>query len=157
MAARRPNHAAELEHACRWATGWLHGARRLTAPATRPEGVLLLDSGPALDLESVHTQALELALRRAGLRVLVLSAALAEDRFSRAIRALRPSVVVLCGSGAGLGVTAPPLRRALAGTNGAKLLGYRAARLVSGRNGVPELGALPREATATLIAVLERE
>jgi MerR family transcriptional regulator, light-induced transcriptional regulator len=36
LAASRENGAAELEHACRWATGWLHGARRLAASATRP-------------------------------------------------------------------------------------------------------------------------
>jgi len=157
MAARRPNHAAELEHACRWATGWLHGARRLAAAATRPEGVLLLDSGAALDPESVHTQAFELALRRAGLRVLVLSAGLAEDRFARAIRALHPSALILCGSGASLEVTGPPLRRALAGASGTKLFGYRDARLISGRNGVPQLGSAPGEATASLLAALGRE
>ena len=58
--------SAELEYACRWATGWLHGARRLAAGATRAEGVLLLDSGSPLGVESVHVQALELFLRRAG-------------------------------------------------------------------------------------------
>jgi MerR family transcriptional regulator, light-induced transcriptional regulator len=154
MASRRPNHAAELEHACRWATGWLYGARRLAAPATRPEGALLLDSGTALDPESVHTQALELALRRAGLRVLVLSAGLAEDRFARALRALRPAAIVLCGSGASLDVAGPPVRRALAGADGAKLFGYREARLVSGRRGVPELGSAPAEATEALLTAL---
>jgi hypothetical protein len=154
MASRRPNHAAELEHACRWATGWLYGARRLAAPATRPQGVLLLDSGTALDPESVHTQALELVLRRAGLRVLVLSAELAEDRFARAIRALRPSALVLCGSDSSLDVTGPALRRALNQVEGAKLFGYRAARLVSGRRGVPQLGSAPGAATASLLSAL---
>jgi DNA-binding transcriptional MerR regulator len=157
MASRRPNHAAELEHAYRWATGWLYGARRLAAAATRPEGVLLLDSGAALDLESVHTQALELALRRAGLRVLVLSAGLAEDRFARALRALQPSALVLCGSEASLDVTGAPLRRALAHANGAKLFGYRDARLIAGRRGVPQLGAAPGEATRGVLAALADE
>ena len=60
LAARRRNADAELEHACRWATGWLHGARRLAASATRDEGVLLLDSGSPLGVEAVQTQALEL-------------------------------------------------------------------------------------------------
>ena len=45
LAAERPNGEAELEYACRWATGWLHRARRLSPGATRAEGVLLLDSG----------------------------------------------------------------------------------------------------------------
>ena len=90
LAARRPHGDAELEHACRWATGWLHGARRLAASSTREEGVLLLDSGSPLGVEAVHTQALELFLRRAGLRVLLLSAGLAEGRFRSALRALTP-------------------------------------------------------------------
>jgi DNA-binding transcriptional MerR regulator/methylmalonyl-CoA mutase cobalamin-binding subunit len=154
MAARRPNHVAELEHACRWATGWLHSARRLASSATRPQGVLLLDSGTALDPESVHTQALELALRRAGLRVLVLSAGLPADRFARAIRALTPTAVVLCGSGASLDVTAPALRRARSEADGSKLLSYRAARLVSGRDGVPQLPSSPGDATAALLELL---
>ena len=112
MAERRPNGEAELEHACRWATGWLHGARRLAAGATRPEGVLLLDSGSPLGVESVHVQALELFLRRAGLRVLLLSAGLAEGRFRSALRALQPTAVVICGSEARLDVLGGPLRRA---------------------------------------------
>ncbi len=44
-AAEREGREVELEHACRWAMGWIAGARRLAPPATRPEGVLLLDSG----------------------------------------------------------------------------------------------------------------
>jgi MerR family transcriptional regulator, light-induced transcriptional regulator len=154
MAERRPNHVAELEHACRWATGWLYGARRLAAPATRPDGVLMLESGTGLDPESVHTQALELALRRAGLRVLVLSTALPDDRFARAIRALKPSALVLCGAEARLDLTGPALRRALAAVDGARLFGYRDAQLVSGRNGVPQLGPLPSEATTAILVAL---
>jgi MerR family transcriptional regulator, light-induced transcriptional regulator len=152
MAARRPNGEAELEHACRWATGWLHSARRLAPTASRPEGVLLLDAGTPLGVESVYVQALELALRRAGLRVLVLSAGLAERRFESALRALKPVAVVICGDDARLDVLAGPLRRIRrhAGSE-ARLYGYRAARLVSGREGVPSLGSEPADATAALL------
>ena len=113
------NGAAELEYACRWATGWLHRARRLTPGATRDEGVLLLDSGSPLGVESVHVQALELFLRRAGLRVLLLSAGLAEGRFRSALRALDPAAVVICGSEARLDVLGDPLR-ALRNADGAR-------------------------------------
>jgi MerR family transcriptional regulator, light-induced transcriptional regulator len=154
MAERNPNGAAELEHACRWATGWLHGARRLAAGATRPEGVLLLDTGSPLGVEAVHTQALELFLRRAGLRVLLLSAGLAEGRFRSAIRALDPRAVVICGSGAQLDVLAGPLRQLRDNEGVARLYGYRAARLVAGRDGVPSLGTEPGEATDALLAQL---
>jgi DNA-binding transcriptional MerR regulator len=153
MAERRPGGEEELEHACRWATGWLHGARRLAAGATREEGVLLLDSGSPIGVEAVHTQALELFLRRAGLRVLLLSASLAEGRFRSALRALQPRAVVICGSDARLDVLAGPLRR-LREDGTARLHGYRAARLVSGRDGVPSLGEDPAEATDALLAQL---
>jgi DNA-binding transcriptional MerR regulator len=154
MAERRPNGEAELEHACRWATGWLHGARRLAAGATRPEGVLLLDSGSPLGVESVHVQALELFLRRCGLRVLLLSAGLAEGRFRSALRALHPQAVVICGSEAQLDVLAGALRALRAEDGLVRLYGYRAARLVAGRDGVPSLGQDPAEATDALLTAI---
>jgi DNA-binding transcriptional MerR regulator len=152
LAAKRPNGEAELEHACRWATGWLHGARRLSAGATRTEGVLLLDAGSPLGIESVYTQALELFIRRAGLRVLLLSANLPEGRFQSALRALHPQAVVICGSDARLDVLAGPLRKLRADEGRASLNGYRAARLVAGRDGVPSLGDDPAQATNALLA-----
>jgi len=151
LAERRADGAAELEHACRWSTGWLHRARRLTPGASRPEGILLLDSGSPLGVEAIQVQAFELFLRRAGLRVLLLSAALAEGRFRSALRALQPEAVVICGSEARLDVLGDPLR-ALRTENGpSRLYGYRAARLVSGRNGLPSLGDEPAEATQALL------
>ena len=84
----------------RWATGWLHGARRLASAASRPAGILLLDSSRGQDAEEVHAQALDLALRRAGFRVLVLSNELGDERLERALGALDPTAIVLCGPGA---------------------------------------------------------
>jgi len=69
--AADPGKDAELEFAARWATGWLHGARRLASAASRPAGILLLDSSDGQDAEEVHTQALDLALRRAPAQVRV--------------------------------------------------------------------------------------
>src|SRR5499427_9066904 len=91
---------AELEFASRWATGWLHGARRLASTASRPAGILLLDSSRGSDAEAVHVQALDLALRRAGFRVLVLSNELGDERLERALGALDPTAIVLCGPNA---------------------------------------------------------
>lgn len=151
LSARREAQEAELEHACRWAVGWLHSARRLAPPATRAEGVLLLDSGSTVGLEAVETQALELFLRRAGLRVLLLSADLAEARFARALRALDPRAVVLCGTEARLDVLGRHLRKVLDERGPTRLYGYRAARLVSGSSGLPSLGTHPGEATDALL------
>src|SRR5919106_793762 len=53
LASERDGRDAERELAFRWATGWLHASRRVVAPASRPQGVLLFDSSPRLDLESM--------------------------------------------------------------------------------------------------------
>ena len=153
-AATRSNGEAELEYACRWATGWLHGARRLAPPASRPQGVLLLDSGPALSPEAVHAQALELCLRRSGLRALLLSADLAERRYSTALRALNPVAVIICGAEARLDILGEPLKRAMRMSNAAPF-SYRAAQLVGGRDGMPGLGSRPGEAASLLLAALD--
>ena len=98
--AADPEREAELEFATRWAMGWLHGARRLASTASRPAGILLLDSSRGSEVEAVHAQALDLALRRAGFRVLMLSDELGEERMERALGALDPTAIVLCGPGA---------------------------------------------------------
>ena len=51
LAEDREGRDAEREIAFRWATGWLHATRRVTPPASRPQGVLLFDSSARLDLE----------------------------------------------------------------------------------------------------------
>src|SRR5256714_11711421 len=102
LASDRDAREAEPEFGCRWATGWLHAQRRVAPAATPPEGVLLFDSSAVLGAEVLQVQALELALRRAGFRVLLLSVALAQERVTRAIRALDPPALVLCGADAPL-------------------------------------------------------
>jgi MerR family transcriptional regulator, light-induced transcriptional regulator len=97
LADARESREAERELALRWATGWLYASRRVVPPASRPQGVLLFDSSPRLDLESVHVQALELGLRRAGFRTLLLAFDLPPERVVRAIRALDPTAFVFCG------------------------------------------------------------
>jgi DNA-binding transcriptional MerR regulator len=94
-----PERLTEVEFGCRWAMGWLHGARRLASAASRPAGILLLETSGGHDLEAVHAQALDLALRRAGFRVLALSGELGDERLARALRALEPTAIILCGPG----------------------------------------------------------
>jgi hypothetical protein len=95
-----PEHALGL----RWGAGWLAAQRRLAPPAVLREGVLVFDAGGP---DALHVAALELALRRAGLRVLVLPIALDPTRLQRAITALDPSLVVLGGRGAALEEVGP--------------------------------------------------
>ena len=58
--------SAELGFALRWATGWLAAAKRVAPPPMRAEAVLIFDASWACDIDSLHAQALELCLRRAG-------------------------------------------------------------------------------------------
>ena len=94
--------AGEYEFSWRYAAGWLSALRRVTPPATRVEGVLLFDASIPCDLDGLHVQALELMLRRAGLRTLVLTASIEPARLGRALRALRPDALVLGGTRASL-------------------------------------------------------
>ena len=102
LAAERDGREAERELAFRWATGWMYASRRVVAPATRPQGVLLFDSSSRLDIDSLHVQALELGLRRGGFRTLLLAFDLPPERVVRAIRALDPTAFVFCGGDATL-------------------------------------------------------
>jgi DNA-binding transcriptional MerR regulator len=147
-----PDREAELEFASRWAMGWLHGARRLASRASRPAGILLLDSSRGDGAEAVHAQALDLALRRAGFRVLVLSDELPEERMERALGALDPTAIVLCGPGADTPSAVKLVRKIRAAGFDAPLFGFRASGLIG--DAVPSAGERPSAVTAMLNADL---
>ena len=155
LAHGREGREAEYELGCRWATGWLHAARRVAPPATHDEGVLLFDSSPALSAESLHVQALELALRRAGFRVLLLSVSLAQERLSRAMRALNPAALALCGSGATLDVVGRLVYGIRQLGSNAPLLEYRSSMPVTGGHRVPSLGERPTDAVRNFRTLIE--
>jgi len=149
-AAERQNRPAEFEFGCRWATGWLHRARSLAPVAWREEGVLVLESDPGPNLDSVHAQALDLTLRRGGLRVLVLSADIAGDRIGAAISALGPNAVVVCGAGGDEELRAIALRAVMRAPGSGRLYAYRAPAL----RGADPLEPSPGHAAAVLLAEL---
>ena len=149
-----PEREAELEFACRWATGWLHGARRLAPAASRPAGILLLEAGEAADVEGVHAQALDLALRRTGFRVLALSSELEDERLERALRALEPTAIVLCGPHSGDETGSELLQRIRGLGIGAPLYAFRVPDL-SADTGV-EVAEAPSEITQALNSDLRR-
>ena len=121
--------------------GWLHGARRLASAASRPAGILLLDSSRGQDAEAVHAQALDLALRRAGFRVLMLSTELGDERLERALRALDPTAIVLCGPGADTPGAVKLVRKIREVGFDAPLFGFRATGLIG--DAVPSAGESP--------------
>jgi DNA-binding transcriptional MerR regulator len=149
-----PEREPELEFASRWAMGWLHGARRLASAASRPAGVLLLDSSRGQDAEAVHAQALDLALRRAGFRVLMLSTQLGDERLERALRALDPTAIVLCGPGADTPGAVKLVRKIREVGFDAPLFGFRATGLIG--DAVPSAGESPSAVTGMLNADLRR-
>jgi DNA-binding transcriptional MerR regulator len=151
----REGREAEYELACRWATGWLHASRRVVPAATRPEGILLFDSSSRLDLDSLHVQALELAMRRAGFRVLLLSMSLAQERLSRAMRALDPAALVVCGTGATLDVVGRLVYAVRHTGSNARVYEYRESMPVAGSHAIPTLGASPIEATTNMKAIAD--
>lgn len=151
----RTGREAEYELACRWATGWMHAVKRVVPPATREEGVFLFDSSPLLDVESLQVQALELALRRAGFRVILLSIGLPQERVARAMRALEPSALVLCGNGATLDVVGRLVYTARQLGTGAPVFEYRDAMPVTGKHSIRSLGSRPSEGAENLKAVCD--
>src|SRR3954453_2907053 len=128
--AADPDREAEFEFGSRWAMGWLHGARRLASTASRPAGILLLDSSTGNDAESVHAQALDLTLRRAGFRVLMLSSELGDERLERALSALDPPALVLCGPGADTASAVKLVRKIREVGFEAPLFGFRISGLL---------------------------
>jgi MerR family transcriptional regulator, light-induced transcriptional regulator len=152
--AADPDREAELEFGARWAMGWLHGARRLASTASRPAGILLLDSSGGSQSEAVHAQALDLTLRRAGFRVLMLSSDLGDERLERALRALDPTALVLCGPGADTATAVALVRKIREAGFDAPLFGFRASGLIG--DAIPSAGALPSQVTGMLNADLRR-
>ena len=152
--AADPDREAEFEFGARWAMGWLHGARRLASTASRPAGILLLDSSRGQDVEAVHSQALDLTLRRAGFRVLMLSSELGDERLERALSALEPTALVLCGPGADTASAVKLIRRIREAGFDAPLYGFRARGLIG--DAVPSAGDQPSQVTGVLNADLRR-
>ena len=150
LADGRAGREAEYELACRWATGWLHAARRVVAAASRPQGVLIFDSSERLDFEALQVQALELGLRRAGFRTLLLAFDLPPERVVRAMRALDPTAFVFCGGEATLDVVGRLVYTVRQVGSAAPVFEYRESMPVTGEHAIPSLGAAPSEAVDRL-------
>jgi len=153
-AAEGESPTAELGFAWRWATGWLAAAKRVAPPAIRPEGILIFDASAACDIDALHAQALELCLRRAGLRTLMLTAELESSRLAHVLQALNPQLVVLTGRRSwldALGRIAYQSRR----TDGdIEILDFRGALAESDASSVPRLGTSAVGARDLLLARL---
>lgn len=145
----------EYEFAWRHASGWLSALKRLSPPASRPEGVLLFDASAPRDLDALYAQALELLLRRAGLRSLMLSPAIESSRLARALRALPPDAVVLTGRHATLDAIGHVVYAVRGVAQEAVVFDYRDAVPDTGASTVFRLGDTPIAARDVLLARLD--
>jgi DNA-binding transcriptional MerR regulator len=136
--------------AWRYATGWVAAAKRLAPPAVRQEGVMIFDASGQGSLEALHAQALELLLRRAGLRTLSLPAALHPERIGNALRALAPTAIVLAGASADLHAVAKLVFAARQTCGQIAVYDFRDAVPDTGASTVTRLGQSPLAAVEML-------
>jgi len=125
--------------AWRYASRWLSSAQRVAPPASLPTGVLIFDGADPLELDSLYVQALELFLRRAGLRVLTLPVDLQVTRLGSALRALNPAALVLAGS-CELEVVGRLVYASRVASEGVSVFDYRGALPDTGASTVKRLG-----------------
>jgi hypothetical protein len=146
----------EYGFAWRYATGWLAATQRLAPPAARSEGVLVFDASHPPEAEALQAQALELVLRRSGLRTLTLTADSDPSRLSHAITALDPRAVVLTGHGASLDALGRLVftARRVAGEDVA-ILDYRDAIPHTGSSTVEVLPGTPLAAREAILMRLD--
>jgi DNA-binding transcriptional MerR regulator len=155
-AQSQPDHnTAEYEFGWRQATGWLSAQRRLAPPANRPEGILIFDASAACELDAVHAQALEVMLRRAGLRTLSLTPAIEPNRLGRALRALDPQAVILTGRRVSLDSIGRLVYAVRSVAREVAVFDYRGAVPDTGASTVLRLGDSPIAARDVLLSKLE--
>jgi DNA-binding transcriptional MerR regulator len=145
----------EYEFGWRYATGWLSALKRLAPPATRAAGVLVLDASSPLELDGLYAQALELMLRRAGIRTLSLSTAISPTRLARALPALDPKAVVLAGRGISLDALGRLVYSVRSVARHAAIFDYRGAVPDTGASTVRRLGPTPLAARDQLLGQLD--
>ncbi len=146
---------AEYEFSWRYANGWLAALKRVSPAALRPEGILVLDASAPLDLDALYAHALEIVLRRAGVRTLLLSPALEPRRLSRALRALIPRAVVLTGRRITLDGIGRVVFAVRSVRRDAIVCDYRGAVPKTGASKVVRLGDAPLGARDVLLSHLD--
>ena len=138
--------------AWRWAWGWLAAAKRVAPPPTRTEGVLILDASATCDIDALHALALELFLRRAGVRTLMLTAEPDGGRVAHVLQVLNPQIVVLTGRRSWLDALTRIAYQSRRAGSPVDVLDFRGALAECDATTVPRLGASAIEARDRLLA-----
>jgi DNA-binding transcriptional MerR regulator len=140
----------EFCFAWRYATGWLAAAQRVAPPSTREEGILIFDASRPLDIDALYVQALELFVRRAGLRVLALPVDLDSTRVGSALRALHPQAMVLGGRNSSLEEIGRLVYATRQSGGDLHVFDYRGALPDTGASTVARIGPGPTQAVQML-------
>ena len=125
-------------------------AQRVAPPSTRDEGVLIFDASQSMDMDGLYVQALELFLRRTGMRVLTLPVELDSTRVGSALRALRPQAMVLSGHCASLDAVGRVVYATRQSGGDLQVFDYRGALPDTGASTVTRIGPGPSEAVQML-------
>jgi DNA-binding transcriptional MerR regulator len=146
----------ELGFAWRWAASWLAAAMRVSPAATRDDGIVIFDASLVGGVESLYSQALELTLRRRGLRTLTVSVGTDPARTARALHAVEPKAIVLTGHAADLDALGRLVfaARRIAGDE-LTVCDFRHALPDSGASTVTRLGDKPIAAVDHLVATVD--
>jgi MerR family transcriptional regulator, light-induced transcriptional regulator len=116
----------------------------------------VFDSSAAGDADGLHAQALELALRRRGLRTLTLAATLEPARLARALHAVAPRAVVLTGRHASLDALARLVYAARREREApVAVFDYRGALPETGASTVERLTTRPLAAAERIFAAVD--
>jgi predicted DNA-binding transcriptional regulator AlpA len=148
--------ASSAEHQFGWrlAAGWLAAAQRLAPAPHRPHAVLVVEATRPFDIDALHVQALDLGMRRGGLRTLCLNAEVDPARLSRALHAVAPDALVLTGRRASMDTFGRLVYAARRGPRPVEVFDYRGALPDTGASTVCRLGCSPLAARDRLLDAL---
>ncbi len=153
---RRHPGSVEYAFAWRWASRWLSAATRTAPPAHRPQTVVLVDGTDPSSVDALRVQALDLALRRAGVLPVAVGADLQPSELSRALGRIDPAALVLSGRGVNLdrlGRLVFAAQRAVGGE--LAVLDFHGPLVATRTTGVERLDPAPLVARSRLLQLLD--
>ncbi len=153
---RRHPGSVEYAFAWRWASRWLSAATRTAPPAHRPQVVVLVDGTDPVTVDALRIQALDLALRRAGVLPVTVGADLQPSELSRALGRIDPAALVLSGRSVDLdrlGRLVFAAQRAVGGE--LAVLDFHGPLVAARTTGVERLDPAPLVARSRLLQILD--
>jgi len=148
--------SVEFAFGWRWAQRWLAAATRTAPPAHRPALVVLVDGTDHGSVDALRVQALDLALRRAGVLPIAVGADLQPTELSRALHRIEPAALVLSGRGVALdrlGRLVFAAQRAAGGE--LPVMDFHGPLVEARTTGVERLDPAPLVARSRLLQVLD--